>query len=218
MPVKMPAKLIDCSPGAPPPDGERRELLVVEGDSASRAVARLRDARHQAVLPMQGKPLNAAKASAAAVQRNVWFTALMDALGMDWAAPEPSQMRYDRLLLLFDPDADGIHCGALTLIFIDRYLRPLLEAHRVTLIKPPMFEIRAEGYRDRLHAYSEDQWRRLRLHLDERGIRYTRTRFRGLASMDDEVLKESCLDPRSRTAYLVQTGDAAAARRLFGPR
>ncbi len=222
--ITQKTKLIDCSPtprpaqsGALGIDRPYRELFIVEGDSASKSVARVRDARFQAVLPMQGKPMNATKASDAAVRKNQWYAALIQALGAGWHAEDLAEMRYDRVLFLFDPDADGIHCGALMLLFFDTYLRPLLDAHRVSLIKSPLFEIRAQGYADTLHAYSEDHLQRIRSVLDEKQIRHRHHRYRGLASLGESTLRELCVDPDSRTAYLLQHQDALAAREIFGP-
>ena len=215
--ITQSTKLIDCAANR---RGEEsyRELLLVEGDSASKSVARVRDSRFQAVLPMQGKPMNATKASDASVRRNQWFAALIDAFGVGWHAEDFADLRYDRILFLFDPDADGIHCGALMLMFFDVYLRPLLDANRVSLIKSPLFEIRATGYSDSIPAYSEDHLRRIRKTLDEKNISHSHHRFRGLASLNEGMLQDCCVDPDSRTAYLLQHSDALAARAIFGPK
>lgn len=210
-------KLIDCVPVQQASSKGYRELLLVEGDSASSAVATVRDSRFQAVLPMQGKPMNATKASDASVRKNQWYAALIDALGVGWHAEDIAEMRYDRVLLLFDPDADGIHCGALMLMFFDVYLRPLLDSTRVSMIKPPMFEIRARGYSDTLHAYSEDHLQRIQSALAAKEINHSHHRYRGLASINASVLRELCVDPDSRTAYLLQHSDALAAKSIFGP-
>ncbi|WP_253154512.1 toprim domain-containing protein [Stieleria tagensis] len=215
--ITQKTKLIDCDRqiqvAAEP---VYRELLLVEGDSASQSVARVRNSQFQAVLPMQGKPMNATKATDRAVRKNQWFGALIDALGVGWHAEDMAQLRYDRVLFLFDPDADGIHCGALMLMFFDDYLRPLLDAHRVSLIKSPLFEIRAAGYADCLHAYSEEHLQRIRSALDVKQIQHSHHRYRGLASLNANVLRETCIDPDSRTAYLLQHRDALTAKAIFG--
>lgn len=211
-------KLIDCAPRRNDGSQEYRELLLVEGDSASKSVESVRDCQFQAVLPMQGKPMNATKASDGAVRKNTWFAALIDALGVGWHAESLAELRYDRVLFLFDPDADGIHCGALMLMFFDVYLRPLLDADRVSLIKPPMFQVRADGYADTLDAYSEDHLDRIRNVLDQKHIKHTLRRYRGLASLPASTLRETCVDPNSRTAYLLRHTDAVTARSVFGAR
>ena len=75
---KLPIKLMDCEAHGP---NSGSELFVVEGDSAAQAVARLRNTALQAVLPLQGKPLNAWKASEKSVGSNPFYAALIDALG-----------------------------------------------------------------------------------------------------------------------------------------
>jgi DNA gyrase subunit B len=101
----VPVKLLDCHQHGP---GSGAELFLVEGDSASKAVAKARSPVTQAVLPMQGKPLNAYKARKSVVARNELFMALVDAIGTGWGDDvDLAAMRYDRVILLFDPDADG---------------------------------------------------------------------------------------------------------------
>lgn len=103
--------------------GGGAELFIVEGDSAAGAVANLRNAQTQAVLPMQGKPLNALRTSGERVSEFSLFKQLVAALGVNLLDTEPGEasdlatLLFDRVLLLFDPDADGIHCGALMLMF-----------------------------------------------------------------------------------------------------
>lgn len=211
--ISQKTKLVDCHNHS-----RGSELFIVEGDSASRAVSRLRDPTYQAVLPMQGKPMNASKATTSAIKKNQWFAALMDALGASWEKLDLDLIRYDRIMLLFDPDADGIHCGALMLMFFDQYLRPLLEANRVSLITPPLFQVDPLGYDEKLNAFGEEHFAKIRKLLDAKGIKYTHQRYRGLASINEDVLIETCIDPESRTAYLVRREDAIAAKEVFGGR
>ncbi|TWU02972.1 toprim domain-containing protein [Stieleria varia] len=212
--IVRPTKLVDCELHG---GDSGAELFLVEGDSASKTVARVRDSRFQAVLPMQGKPMNAAKASVKSIEKNQLFTKLVEALGTGWGdAFDLTAMRYQRVILLFDPDADGIHCGALMLIFFDRMLRPLIDANRLAVVQPPLFEISARGYSDTLHAYTDEHYHKLRDALDAKGIAYSKRRYRGLASMNDETLHETCLDPDSRSIHLLQRQDAAAALAAFG--
>ncbi len=131
-------KLEDCTG-----NGAGTELFIVEGDSAASIVCRVRDERFQAVLPMQGKPLNAYRATPKKVVTNPWFAALTDAIGTgigdDFAL---KKIRFARIVLLMDPDADGIHCGALLLMFFYRWMRPLLEAGHIAMARAPLATIR----------------------------------------------------------------------------
>jgi DNA gyrase/topoisomerase IV subunit B len=207
------AKLADCQrhgldSGA--------ELFVVEGDSASKSVCRARNPQTQAVLPMQGKPLNAIKASKNAVQRYELFQTLINTLGTDWDDQfDIAKLRYHRVILLFDPDADGIHCGALMLMFFHRWMRPLLESGRLCVIRPPLYEISSPHTCDKLHAYSDAEYRRLCIKLKEQGIDYQGQRYRGLASMSEVTLVQTCLDPKTRNINRLTCKDAESAIRIF---
>ena len=117
----LPTKLLDCQFH---PRDAATELFIVEGDSASNAIGGVRDAGFQAVMPMQGKPLNAWKATKDKVARNEFFNALHSAIGAGWGESfQLSQTRYENIILVFDPDADGIHCGMLVLMYFYRWMR-----------------------------------------------------------------------------------------------
>jgi len=164
--------------------GPDAELFVVEGESAALAVARVRDRERQGLVPMQGKPLNA----------------------------EPRRSRYDRVLVLTDPDADGIHCGYLVLLFFHRWLRPLLDAGLVEVVRPPWGEVVIEG--ELLLAFSEPELAALATRA--RGGGGTVRRFRGLAALDADLLRETCIDPTTRRTERVSTADVAAMIELIG--
>jgi DNA gyrase/topoisomerase IV subunit B len=209
----LPVTLHDCRHHGP---GSGAELFVVEGDSASKTVCRARDCRNQAVLPMQGKPMNAIRAGKLAVGRFELFRALIDAIGAGWDDQlELEKMRYEHVILLFDPDADGIHCGALMSMFFHRWMRPLLETGRLSVIRPPHYEIFSPRSKDKLHAYSDRHYQRLRNELDRQGIEYQGQRYRGLASMSDATLVTTCLDPETRNISPLRVEDAEAAIRIF---
>ncbi|TWT82230.1 DNA topoisomerase 4 subunit B [Planctomycetes bacterium CA13] len=210
----QPVKLHDCQMHG---SGSGAELFVVEGDSASLSVARARDASFQAVLPMQGKPLNTIKASKRSMLGNEWFAAFIDSLGSEFGEYfHLESVRYDRIVLLFDPDADGIHCGALMMMFLYRWMRPLLDSGRVGVVRAPMFEITAKRYTDSILAYSEEHYRKLREELDRQSIEGVKAnRFRGLASLNEETLVKTCIDPNTRAFTAIDSSDAETAIRIF---
>lgn len=194
--------------------GSGAELLIVEGDSAAKSVCRLRNIQLQAVLPMQGKPLNAYKASAAAVKKSPLYQTLLGALGCDDLAP-PAKLRFDRIVLLFDPDADGIHIGALMLLFFYRWLQPLMADGHLHMIRAPLFEI-ATADRSKVQlGYNEEEYRKLCAeHGDATDLK--KQRYRGLGSINDDVLYRSCVNVQTRTIHRLTIADAEAARRAFG--
>ncbi len=207
-----PTKLVDCQQ-----HGADSELLIVEGDSASRSVQRVRSPENQAVLPMQGKPLNAYKASRTNVLKNELFQVLIRSLntGIDDEF-DLSELRYQRIVLLFDPDADGIHCGALMLMFFYRWMPTILDERRLHVIHPPLYEFTAEQSDDKVHAYNENHFSKIRDQLEKQNIKYKSKRFRGLASIGEQTLRSTCVEPQTRRSYILQQDDAIAAINTFG--
>ena len=120
------------------------ELFLVEGESAAGAVAAVRDARTQAVLACQGKPLNAWRATPARVAAYPLYPQLASALG--WSSVVDSSAtaapRFERVMLLFDPDADGIHIGALLLLYLQRFAPALLAQGHVFMVRAPLAGLR----------------------------------------------------------------------------
>jgi len=207
----LPPELHDCREHEP---GCGSELFLVEGDSAAKSVCRLRNIQSQAVLPMQGKPLNAYKAKAAAVTKNKLYQALLQAMGCKELAP-PEKLRYDRIIFLFDPDADGIHIGALMLLFYFRWLRPLLETGKLYIARAPLYEIANADRTEIQFGYNEDQYRRLCQQLCD-STHLKKQRYRGLASMNDDVLYRTCISTESRILHQLTVADAEASRQIFG--
>ena len=201
-------ELNDCEVHGP---GSGAELFVVEGESAALAVARVRDGRFQAVLPMQGKPLNALKATPRRVAAQPLFRDLTAALGAgmgDDFAGDP--LRFDRLLILTDPDADGIHCGVLVLAFIHTFLRPLLDTPgRVGWVRAPWGEVVPVDGGEALVAHCEEDLIALadQVRHDQPA---TMRRFRGLAAIDSRLLEHHCVAPAARRV------DAMDTRRVEG--
>ena len=204
-----PGPLADCQF-----HGAGAELFVVEGESAAAAVCGGRDPIRQAVLPMQGKPLNALKATEKKVAANPLFAALEAALGSGRGeALDLRKLRFTRVFLLMDPDADGIHCGLLLLGFFHRWMRPLLDGGHVWLVRPPWGEVVLPGEPPRWPA-SEREFLLAASRNEPRPAQIRR--FRGLAGIDADVLKATCLDPATRRAEPMTTPEVAAMIELFG--
>jgi DNA gyrase subunit B len=222
----QPLKLIDTTKATT----AGRELFIVEGDSASGAVANVRNMQTQAVLPMQGKPMNALKASALRVGEYALFQQVAVALNLPLIDTETgeialnlsrpnafAQPAFERLILLFDPDADGIHAGALMLMFCLRWLRPLLADGRVLMVRPPLYVIRIDQSQEDYLAYSPDHADKLIAELKRRGATgVTSHRHRGLASIATALLRDSCVDPATRKADVMTIDDARLSAQMFG--
>ncbi len=198
--------------------GSGAELFVVEGDSAAQAVLAARDAEHQAVLPMQGKPLNPVRANRAKVLANAFYRPLIQSVGGGFDADVvPRHARYDRVLMLFDPDADGIHASALLLMFFGRWMRPLVEHGLVYAVRAPFATIEHPRLAEPIQAYSKEDLAGLRSRLAEAGALDLQVRYyRGLASIDAGTLWASCLDPATRRGRAMGLGEVENAKAVFG--
>ncbi len=212
------AKLVDCDlHGA----GSGAELILVEGDSAQDSVLAVRDARTQAVLPLQGKPLNAHAASPEKVAQHVLFQQLAQALGLASPTTLPdggaAALRFERVVLLFDPDADGIHIGALVQLYFARWLPAVVEAGLLCLCRAPMFElVDADGVVH--HALTPDHRQRIEqsLRRDEQTPPPMVRALRGIGGFAPETLRRLCVDPATRLARPLTPRDVQDAVDLFG--
>jgi DNA gyrase subunit B len=194
------------------------ELFIVEGDSAAGAVTNLRDRKLQAVLPMQGKPLNASRANAEKVAQFPLYKALIESIGAGFGESfDIAKIRYQRIILLFDPDADGIHCGALLQLFFYTWMRPLLESGAVESARAPLFEISCGEKFQPVYAFSEDHCRTLCERLREKNFHDIRTqRYRGLAGIDQATLASTCVDAATRKTRIVSMDEAQATYAVLG--
>jgi DNA gyrase subunit B/topoisomerase-4 subunit B len=157
---------------------------------------------------MQGKPLNVSRVATAKVAKHPFFGPLVAAVGGRLeGACAPHLARYERLLILTDPDADGIHCGFLVLLFLQRFMRPLLEAGRIGIVRPPWGEVVVAG--EIVHAFSEPELAAVADRARGRGAVAVR-RYRGLAALDADLVRETCVDPATRRTADVSTADVAS--------
>jgi DNA gyrase/topoisomerase IV subunit B len=199
---------------------ELAELLVVEGDSAARAVLAVRDPVHQTVMAMQGKPRNAYKCSEQQVRNHPLLSQLLAAIaGSEDSAPPsaPSELQYRRVVLLMDPDADGVHASMLLLLFFHRMIPALLEGNRLEAVIPPMLYWDEQGT---WRGFCSNEQHAMEVkRRSEAGLPVPpRTQVRGLASLPRTLLLESCVAKETRQSRCLSSADAAAAMRLLVPK
>lgn len=169
----------------------------------------------QSVLGIQGKPLNAERATGARIRSHPalrrlaehWLVDGVDGLedvpagSIDGAACPRRPVRFDRLVLLFDPDPDGVHCGILLLRFVRRMLPDHLDG-RIAWVRPPIYTLTLpDGHR--LYPTTPAQLSAARTAAADARMRFTMRHHRGLASMDPETLATRCVDPATRQQQVV---------------
>jgi DNA gyrase subunit B len=200
----MPDKLRDCSSR----DRSECELFIVEGDSAGGSATSARDPRTQAILPIRGKILNVERARLDRMLKNNEIQALIAAIGAGFAEEfDLSKARYDRVILLCDADVDGSHIRTLLLTFFFRHMKDLVEENHVYIAQPPLYSTVVGKEK----VYLKDDAAKEAFLAQNPGHKKEFARLKGLGEMDWQELKQTTMDPSSRTLLQVSVEQAAAA-------
>src|SRR5690606_3411748 len=191
--LRLPGKLADCSGGAI--DGA--EIFLVEGDSAGGSAKQARDRKTQAILPLRGKILNVASAGAEKMGGNKELADLMLALGVQGGSKfREEDLRYERVVIMTDADVDGAHIASLLITFFYRTMPDLIRAGRLYLALPPLYRMTHGGKT----VYARDDAHREELLATMfKGKKPEIGRFKGLGEMMPAQLKETTMDPGTRT-------------------
>ena len=214
-------KFVDCRTR----DTERRELYIVEGDSALGSCKMGRDAEFQAIIPVRGKILNCLKAEYDAIFKNEIIVDLIKVLGCgveiqtrhnkDLSAFDLASLRWNKVIICTDADVDGFHIRTQILAMLYRLVPTLIEEGRIFIAESPLFEITQRVKKDEktYFAYSEKEKSELLARLG--ADKCTMQRSKGLGENEPEMMWQTTMNPETRRLIQVMPDQAELTSDTF---
>jgi len=201
--VRLPGKLADCSRKT----AEGTELFIVEGDSAGGSAKQARNRETQAILPLRGKILNVASATAEKLAANQELNDLIQALGCGSGKTfDLAKLRYERIVIMTDADVDGAHIASLLMTFFYREMPKLVTDGHLFLAVPPLYRLSRGG--EIRYAIDDKERKRLLADVFSGSGKVETSRFKGLGEMPPAQLKETTMNPAKRVLIQVKLSPA----------
>ncbi len=211
-------KFVDCRTK----DVSRREIYIVEGDSALGACKQSRDAEFQGIMPVRGKILNCLKADYARIFKSEIITDLLKVLGCgvevqdkhnkDINAFDPENLRWSKIIICTDADVDGYQIRTLILTMIYRLVPSLIRMGYVYIAESPLYEIAWKG--KTWFAYTEKDKADILAQLGE-GAKPSIQRSKGLGENDPEMMWMTTMNPETRRLIKVLPSDVRQTAEVF---
>ena len=210
-------KFVDCRSK----DVEKREIYIVEGDSALGSVKLSRDAEYQGIMPVRGKILNCLKADYARIFKSEIITDLIRVLGCgveiqnrhvkDLAAFDLNNLRWSKVIICTDGDVDGFQIRTLILTMLYRLTPTLIQQGYVYIAETPLFEINCGD--KTWFAYSDKEKADIVKSLE--GKKYKIDRSKGLGENDPDMMWLTTMNPETRRLIRVMPEDVERTAQVF---
>ena len=210
-------KFVDCRTKDP----SRREIYIVEGDSALGSVKQARDSEYQGIMPIRGKILNCLKADYANIFKSDIITDLIRVLGCgvevqnrhvkDMAAFDLANLRWSKVVICTDGDVDGFQIRTLVLTMLYRLTPTLIREGRVYIAETPLFEINCGD--KTWFAYSDKEKNDIVKKLE--GKKYKIDRSKGLGENEPDMMWLTTMNPETRRLIRVMPEDAERTAAIF---
>ena len=210
-------KFVDCRTR----DVSRREIYIVEGDSALGSVKLSRDAEFQGIMPVRGKILNCLKADYAKIFKSEIITDLMKVLGCgvevqnkhvkDLSSFDLGNLRWSKVVICTDADVDGFQIRTLILTMLYRLCPTLIQEGYVYIAESPLFEINCGD--KTWFAYSEKEKAEILKGLEGKKVKIDRSK--GLGENDPDMMWLTTMNPETRRLIKVMPEDAARTSEMF---
>ena len=194
-------------------DKKRKELYLVEGDSAGGSAKQGRDRKYQAILPLRGKVINTEKAAMSDILKNEEIATIINTIGEGVGADfNEKDSNYNKVIIMTDADTDGAHIQTLLLTFFYRYMKGLITAGKVYIALPPLYKISKKNGKkeEAIYAWQDDELEDAKKKI---GKGYVVQRYKGLGEMNASQLWETTMNPETRTLIQVSIDDAALVER-----
>ena len=210
-------KFVDCRSKDP----EKREVYIVEGDSALGACKLGRDSEFQAIIPLRGKILNCLKADYDKIFSSDVIVDLLRVLGCgveikskhnkDLSSFDLGNLRWNKVIICTDADVDGYHIRTQVLTMIYRLVPTLIERGYVYIAESPLYEINTK--KDTYFAFSEQEKADILKRID--GQRYTIQRSKGLGENQPDMMWRTTMNPETRRLIKIMPDDVIRTQEVF---
>lgn len=202
-------------------DPDRRELYIVEGDSARSACTTARNAEFQAIMPVRGKTLNCLSSTYDKIFKNEIIVNLLKVIGCgveikgkvkgDLVPFDMDSLRWNKIIICTDADKDGYHIRTLVLSMFYRLLPTLIKSGKIFIAESPLYEITSKN--KTFFAYDEAEKSAILGRIGD--AKYTIQRSKGLGENDPEMMSETTMSPKSRRLIQITSADETETELIF---